>query len=977
VKGPIRALGVLLIAGLAVSAHAERKFLETENLRIVYSDPFLKHMVPYATQCLESALANQGELFDYRTKEKVTVWMLDRSDYGAASAMVLPFNRLTFDIAPKNLAFETFSAGERLCTWANHELTHVVNMDQAAPEDLRYRKLFSGKPVVVDDHPETMLYSFLTNPRRAAPSWYLEGAAVFMETWMGGGLGRAQGAYDEMVFRSMVRDGSRFYDPLGLVAEGTEIDFRVGANSYLYGTRFISYLAYTYSPEKVMEWLKRTEGSERRYSDQFAKVFGRPMEQGWQEWVAFEHEFQNANLKAVRQYPITPVEPLAKRALGSVSRPFVDPETRTLYVAVRYPGAVSHIAAISLEDGSIRQLQEVKGPMHFRVTSLAFDPESKTLFYTDDNGNYRDLMALDVRTGKTRMLIENARVGDLVFNPADRSLWGTRTANGRVSVVRLQPPYAKWKTLYAFNTGQMLYDLDLSPDGKLLAASFGEMSGDQSLRLMRVDSLVAGKPKTVNSFNFGTAVPEGFVFTSDGKYLYGSSYYTGVSNIYRYEVATGKIDAVSNAETGFFRPAPLGDGSLLVLNYTGEGFVPARIQPKPLEDLSAVKFLGAEVVRKHPVVKGWQSAPASSVDLKPRIEREGVYRSIEHIELEALYPIIEGYKDSVAVGAEARFSDPLRLERIRMSASYSVDDAVDSDERTHLTARWEHRFVWGELSWNQADFYDLFGPTKTSRKGYEATLGYRKPLIFDLPRRMDFRTEISYVGDLDTLPKFQNVESQYDQLTTAEAELTYSDLRRSLGAVDDEAGYAWGLYAHLYYANDEATPGLYGKFDFGIPLPLGHSSIWLRNSAGGSSGDRDSNLSNAYFGGFGNNYVDSGDEKRYRDVLSLPGFEINEIPGRTFAKSMVEWNLPPLRFENLGVPDFYARWGRPALFSTVLVTDPEDGDYRRTVYNVGAQIDFDLKVLQRWPMMLSIGYAVGFEDGSNEGEEFMISLKIL
>ena len=37
---------------------------------------------------------------------------------------------------------------------------------------------------------------------------------------MGGGLGRAQGGYDEMVFRAMVRDDAHFYDPLGLASRG-------------------------------------------------------------------------------------------------------------------------------------------------------------------------------------------------------------------------------------------------------------------------------------------------------------------------------------------------------------------------------------------------------------------------------------------------------------------------------------------------------------------------------------------------------------------------------------------------------------------------------------------------------------------------------------------------------------------------------------------------------------------------------------
>ena len=54
-------------------------------------------------------------------------------------------------------------------------------------------------------------------------------------------------------------------------------------------------------------------------------------------------------------------------------------------------------------------------------------------------------------------------------------------------------------------------------------------------------------------------MPEGSCSHADGRYLYGSSYYTGVSNIYRYELATGKLEALSNAEVGYFRPLPIDD----------------------------------------------------------------------------------------------------------------------------------------------------------------------------------------------------------------------------------------------------------------------------------------------------------------------------------------------------------------------------------------------------------------------------------
>ena len=47
------------------------------------------------------------------------------------------------------------------------------------------------------------------------------------------------------------------------------------ANSYLYGGRFMNYLAYQYSPEALIQWVSRTDGSKAYYASQFRRVFGR------------------------------------------------------------------------------------------------------------------------------------------------------------------------------------------------------------------------------------------------------------------------------------------------------------------------------------------------------------------------------------------------------------------------------------------------------------------------------------------------------------------------------------------------------------------------------------------------------------------------------------------------------------------------------------------------------------------------------
>jgi len=74
-------------------------------------------------------------------------------------------------------------------------------------------------------------------------------------------------------------------------------------------------------------------------------------------------------------------------------------------------------------------------------------------------------------------------------------------------------------------------------------------------------------------------------------------------------------------------------------------------------------------------------------------------------------------------------------------------------------------------------------------------------------------------------------------------------------------------------------------------------------------GSSSSAISNSYLGGFGNDYVDAtsnGGAQRYRNLKSMPGFEIGVLHGKTIVKTMMEWSLPPIRFESLGTPGAYA-----------------------------------------------------------------------
>ncbi len=968
---------MLLGASAPVLAGFEMDELETEELRLLYFDPLTTHLVPHVTRSFHNSMEFQKRIFDWVPYDKPSLMLQDFVDYGNAAALSAPSNLLWIDIAPINHSFETFPALERIYMLMNHELVHLATGDNGNQQDLRWRRFFGGKPSSTGRHPESIFYAYLSTPRNAAPRWYFEGSAVFMETWMSGGIGRAQGAYDEMVFRAMVRDQAHFYSDLGIVAEGSAIDFQTLTNAYLYGTRFFSYLAYHYSPEQVIQWLSRAEDSKAYYAAQFELVFGKPVGEVWQDWILFEQEFQRANLQRVRQVAITPRKALAAKALGSVSRAFVDESKGELLGGFYFPGVVAHIGAMSMQDGSVRQLAEIKGPMKFRVTSPALDTKADKLYYTSDNLAMRDLMELDLGSGKTRMLIEDARIGDLAFNQADGTLWGLRHLNGYVTLVRMLPPFDGWNQVFTWPYGQILSDLDISPDGQLLAATTEDVQGRQFLRLFRLEDLLNGKAEHISEFSFGRAIPEGFVFSADGRYLYGSSYYTGVSNIFRFEVATADMQAVSNAETGFFRPIPLSDGSLVAFEYTGQGFVPIQIDPVPLEDLSAIIFLGNEIVGKHPIVKSWAVGSPSKIDYEALPKQQGKYRPQRELKLANAYPVIEGYRDSVALGWSFNFQDPMMFHSLRADISYSLDGSLDGDEKLHADVEYKS-LNWRLRYWhNDADFYDLFGPVERARKGDALIAGYQKILIFDDPRRMTLDAELAWFTGLNTLPGNQNVATGFEELLSGKVELKYLNTRKSLAAVDHEKGWRWDVAGYLDHAEGETVPLLRAGVDFGFALPLKHSSIWLYNSAGAASGDRDNPLANWYFGSFGNNYADDREVKRYREFSSFPGFDIDQLSGQDFFKSVLEWNLPPWRFESLGTPGFFLSHLRTALFTGVLLTDWRDSNYNETYTNLGVQMDLAFTVVHRLPMTLSLGFARGYISGHKSDDEVMLSLKIL
>ena len=816
------------------------------------------------------------KLFKYTPSEKVTVVLVDNSDFGNAGVTGSPRNTMVVQIAPSSFVFETGPANERINFLMNHELTHVVTLDQAIGRDVFFRRLFRGKVRETSEHPETVLYGFLTMPRRAAPRWHREGTAVFMETWMSGGLGRAQGPYDEMVFRAMVRDSTRFYDPLGLESAGAKVDFQIGVNSYLYGTRFTTWLADKYGPQAVIDWVSRRPGSRPYFANQFANVFHRHLRDAWHSWVADEQTFQRANLDSVRRYPTTPSRDLSPQPLGSVSPSAYDPVTRTVYAGVFYPGAVAHIAAIPLDGSGPRFVREIEGAALYSVCSIAWDPARRRVFYTKDDNEWRDLCELDPVTGRAHTLIRDARIGDLAYDRADSSLWAVRHFNGISTVVRLFPPYRDWSLMCAFPYGRDIYDIDVSPDGKSLVASVAEISGRQTLRLFPVETLLA-RGHHIEARYTTSARP--FPPTSSSRRTAATSTAAATTRASPTSFA-GTWPPIRSTWSPTPKPASSGRcrsaaTRCMVYRFAGGGFVPVLLRgedPARRERDHLLRPEGDRAPSRAPVLEGAAAEqrrarladplrralpPAAQRPPRRDLPDRRVLPRSRHGRTAGAFP---------GPGQRARPRDQ-RLGRDRPPRLVAG--------RVHGTIGLQARGVGAAAMHNPASFYDLFGPTKTSRKGDGTRAEWSKhadprPAAHARAkrsrRRLDRARSPARRAERERVVGIRQAVRVRDRAAGLEAALLAS------AAVENEKGWQWTAAGRENSVRFGARASLRGARSRSSKSPRRPACRCRRATprrgcgwpGAGRPGTASEPFANFFFGGFGNNWVDRADPKRYR-----------------------------------------------------------------------------------------------------------------
>lgn len=990
-----------IIAGLAMSlavpAGAQTIYEYSQSdARVLFFSKNLSQYIPHMIRMYEEGKALHTGIWNIDTIGKAAIqppliMVKDWADTGNGGVTAIPRNLISIEMAPFDYSYFISPAVERYHHLFRHEYTHTVMTDKTAKSDRVWRTLLGGKFTTDARHPFSALWSFMSTPRWYSPRWYHEGIACFMETWLSGGVGRALGGYDEMYFRSIVDSNDKLYSVVGLEAEGSVEDFQLGTNSYLYGTRFVNYLELEYGLDKLLAFYNRTEDSKALFNRQFENVYGKSLRNAWDDWREYEVSHQKQQLETIQEYPVTKTVPLTDKAMGSMSAMVLDEDNGCAYMAVNCPGDFAHIERMDLNTLKRKSLAKVDGPQLYQTSFITLDKKGQRLIWTTQNGKYRGFSVYDLKRGKVQEKHKFQRVSCIVYDNTGNRMYGIMTNEGREFLCRYDSTLAEREVLYSFPFGLSVFDIDVSRDGKFVSATISDDNGGQSLVLFDIDGVEQANMQyevllEAPDFNLGQ-----FRFSPDGKSMIGSSYYTGVSNVWSIDLESREMSLLSNVKIGLFSPVKAIDGTMYALEFERNGMRPVKFQPQVLDDANSVEMLGQKAYNAHS--SELEALSKSKVQV-PKIEFGQVYDSIKvyrpRLKFTGAYPELSGFRDRQAwnkvtpvLGYRFTFQDPLGLNSLKMDIGISPWSHNDRKHQYHAQAEWKY-WQWSvKAAWNPTSFYDLVGPGRSSRKGWQTSVSYDKTYSMLSPASYRYGFSVNAYGGIDALPLFQDVETQdVTSFQTASAYYQWRKTRSTLGATTTESGIILGADAYAYLAGGHLYPSLELDCDYGFLVPIMRNTcFWIRSAVGQNFGDRNAIFGNEYFGGFGNNWVDYREANRYRNTTSFAGLQIDEVEAHSFAKVMGELSLRPIHFNDFGTVNLYPTYSQINLFASGLAANPWGGNLTRHA-NVGVQLNTEMVLFKFLKTTWSVGYAHAFNfdpvSGQNKsGNDWLISLKLL
>lgn len=541
----------------------------------------------------EKVYASLSPKLEWKPWLRTEVVLVDNTDAANALAMTLPYNYVLLFVTPPDGNSSLNYYENWLEDLFTHEFTHILQVDKYGSIVKPLRWIF-GKVVM---------------PNALTPAWIREGIAVYEESV--NGKGRNNNSFSDMMLRTDILNDQ--FIPIDQAA-GHLIDWPGAQAPYIYGGAFWQYLADTYGPEKITEFITRYGDSlwlfslnnkaRNTYNDKnFFKLW-----REWKESLKTKYQKVDADLKAQGLSTLNPLLHID----GTLQAPTLSPDGKKLVYSKTDKYDAAEIRIYDLENKKDERLYKGRS-----TDQISFSPDGKKIAFSSIGkykyfNLYNDVYEIDLETKKLSTVTKGKRASDPDYAPDGKSMVfvENKLGNNQLFIQNLESKEDKQLTHAPSFT--QFSNPRFSPDGKLIVVS-AWMNGNRDIYIYDLEG------KIVKQVTADKAIDNEPRFSADGQSIYFTSDRSGISNIYRVSLLTpakAKIvskktkskkvrvkaaqnsplvaEKLTNVLTGVFYPQNIpGTNRFTAQHYFGRGYdviefeapatasSPAKACPKP------------------------------------------------------------------------------------------------------------------------------------------------------------------------------------------------------------------------------------------------------------------------------------------------------------------------------------------------------------------------------------------------------------
>ena len=589
--------------------------IRTDHFHIYYS-PGAEGTARRVADVAEEVYAPLASAFDaFDDVGLVYVYVHDETDVSNGYAS---YSQNKVEIWASDLDFELRGTSNWIKNVMTHELAHIFSLKKAKNGWLDFGVLTFGRYNVNPDYVFEIPYYHLN-----VPSWYAEGIAQYSALKQGND---AWDTHRDMLLRmAAIENDLLSYEQMGVFT-------RDGLHSemvYNQGFALVQYINHKYGEGKAEALTHHTNPLTFDVAIQktlktkpvlLYENWKTDLIRGYEQTLTRYLSAATSNPSPLEKWPAYQHNPeaLAESALtsGSIEGDLViDGGFMDAFPALSPDG--HQIAYISNEgsDYALTDLYvyDVKTGKSKKLiegvrSRVSWTPDGKNLVYVRRKEMFNDLFMVDVQTKKEKRLSRNLRAKDPSVSPDGKTIAFVRNEDGSANLALVDNDGSHIRMLTAFNDGTQIFSPSWSPGGKRIAFSiFREKDRDIGVidadapcfrkKSDTPDSLAMVDTSGFDILIHSSADERDPQWLSDGSGLIFSSDRDGIFNLYEYSLG-GKTVKRSLVLGGAFSPSLSADGNVMVYaGYHAANFNIYRLERGLFEEPVQFKPVDREYLR--------------------------------------------------------------------------------------------------------------------------------------------------------------------------------------------------------------------------------------------------------------------------------------------------------------------------------------------------------------------------------------------